>query len=453
MTTALRDNFSRIPKGRTSRNGLYAIAEYISQPFGFLLAAPYLLRHMGAAQFGIWVLASTAVNSGNTVSSGFGDAAVKYVAMHRGRSDHDGIASIVRGMISINLAMSGLLAVVLWSLAPYAVSHIAHVDGRLRIACLQSFRIGSLLLVVRSLDGVFVSTLRAFEHYSPAVRISMCSRICGLVAAVALVAYGLGVVDIMLATLAIATLAAVAQGFAVRMTAGPIVLLPSIHRETLSLVANFGCFSWLQAVSAAVFGQIDRLVVGMFLGAPTVASYALCAQAAQSVHGVVAAGFHALFPHLSCRLEDEPLADLRRTVWRAFKTNLSLAIFLGAPFILLGRPILSLWMGRGFAGQVWPALSILGCSFALFALNVTAHYTLFAMGRVRLVTVVNIVAGAAMFLLMLMLTPRFGMVGTACARLICGPITCILYYPLYRTMRGAAPSLAVPSTLAALERI
>ena len=453
MTNTLRDNFSGIPRRRVSLNALYAIAEYVSQPFGFLLAAPYLLRHMGAAQFGIWVLASTAVNSGNTISSGFGDAAVKYVATYRGRNDRDGIARIVRTMISINLAMSGLLAVFLWSLAPYTVSHIAHVDDGLRTACLQSFRIGSLLLVVRSLDGVFVSTLRAFEHYSPAVLISMCSRICVLLAAIAAVARGLGVVDIMLATLAIATLAAVAQGFAVRMTAGPIILLPSMHRETLSLIANFGCFSWLQAVSAAVFGQIDRLVVGMFLGAPAVASYALCAQAAQSVHGVVAAGFHVLFPHLSSRLEGEPLADLRRTVWLAFKTNLALAILLGAPFILLGRPILSLWMGRGFAGQVWPVLSILSCSFALFALNVTAHYTLLAMGRARLVTVVNIVAGAAMFLLMLLLTPRFGMLGTACARLICGPITCILYYPLYQMIRGSSSNLVAPSALGALERI
>jgi O-antigen/teichoic acid export membrane protein len=160
-----------------------------------------------------------------------------------------------------------------------------------------------------------------------------------------------------------------------------------------------------------------------------------------------------LFPHLSSRLEGEPLADLRRTVWLAFKTNLALAILLGAPFILLGRPILSLWIGRGFAGQVWPVLSILSCAFALFALNVTAHYTLLAMGRARLVTVVNIVAGAAMFLLMLLLTPRFGMLGTACARLICGPITCILYYPLYQMIRGSSSNLVAPSALGALERI
>ena len=154
---------------------------------------------------------------------------------------------------------------------------------------------------------------------------------------------------------------------------------------------------------------------------------------------------------MSSRFEAEPLADLRHTVWIAFKTNLLLATLLGAPIILLSRPILSLWMGPGFARQAWPILSILGAGFALFALNVTAHYALLAVGRVRLVTVLNLAAGAVMLLLMLVFTPRFGMVGTACARLITGPITCILYYPLYKIMRGKSAERAESSPLVAWE--
>lgn len=436
---------------QTMLNGMHAIAEYVSQPLGMLLAAPYLLRHLGASQFGVWILASAAVYSGNIVSSGFGDAAVKYVAMYRGRNDSTSIARIVRGMISINLTLSSLFAAALWLLAPYAVAHIAHIESNLQTACLQSFRIGSLLLVIRSIDSVFVSTLRAYERYSPAVRISIYSRVATLIAAIALVARGFSVVEIMLATLCISILAAIAQGFAVRAVAGHILLLPSLHRETLRLIADFGCFSWLQAVSSAAFGQADRLVIGIFLGAPAVAVYALCAQAAQTIHGIVAAGFHALFPHLSSRLESEPLTSLRHIVWVAFKTNLALAALLGLPTIFFSRPILSLWMGPDFARQAWPILSILGGAFALFALNVTPHYAMLAIGQVRLVTFINLVAGASMLLLMLFLTPRLGAVGTASARLICGPITCLLYIKLHKMMRSKSSPAVEPPALAAWE--
>jgi O-antigen/teichoic acid export membrane protein len=432
-------------------NGLYSMAEYISQPLGMLLAAPYLLRHLGASQFGVWVLASATVNGGNLLSSGFGDAAVKYGAMYRGRNDSSGLARIVRGMLSINLALSSLLALVFWLVAPDAVEHIAHIKPGLRNACLQSFRIGSLLLVIRSIDSVFVSSLRACQRYGAAVRISICSRVGSLVAAIILVAYGFGVVEIMLATLCIAALGVIAQGLALRAIAGNILLLPSLDRGPLAMIAEFGCFSWLQAVASVVFSQADRLIIGLFLGAPAVAYYALCAQAAQTIHGIVAAGFHSLFPHLSARSELEAPAELRHTIWKAFQMNLALATFLGLPIILFSRGILSLWMGPAFAHQAWPILSILACSYSLFALNVTAHYALLAMGRVKLVTALNLAAGAAMLLLMLLFTPRFGVVGTACARLVTGPVTCALYYPLYKLMRARSAGHPEASVIAAWE--
>jgi O-antigen/teichoic acid export membrane protein len=429
-------------------NGAFGIAEYVSQPLGLLLAAPYLLRHMGAAQFGVWVLASAAVNSGNVLSSGFGDAAVKYVSMYRGRRDMEGVARVVRGMLSINLALSGLLAGVLWVVSPLAAAHVPHLDGGLRAACTQSFRIGSLLLVVRSLDGVFANAMRAFERYSPPVRISVGFRVGTLVAAVVLVAYGYGVVEIMLATLGMAACAAVAQGLALRVVVGRFALAPSFHRETLRLIAGFGAFSWLQALSAAVLGQADRLVIGFFLGAPAVAVYGLCAQAAQTIHGIVAAGFHVLFPHLSSRMEAEPLTELRRTVWRALRMNALLAVALAVPMAVLSRPTLTVWMGAPFARQGWPVLSILALGFGLFAMNVTAHYALLALGRVRLVTALNVVAGTAMLLLLLALTPKFGLVGAACARLVAGPITCALYLPLRRALRSGAAERVNGSALA-----
>ena len=86
-------------------------------------------------------------------------------------------------------------------------------------------------------------------------------------------------------------------------------------------------------------------------------------------------------------------------------------------------------------------------------MNVTAHYALLALGRVRLITYLNLAAGAATLLVMLLLTPRFGVVGTACARFITGPVTCILYLPLYRRMSGNSTERSEPSTLVVLENI
>jgi O-antigen/teichoic acid export membrane protein len=69
-------------------------------------------------------------------------------------------------------------------------------------------------------------------------------------------------------------------------------------------------------------------------------------------------------------------------------------------------------------------------SSALLGLNVTATYALLALGRVRMVTGFNLASGAIMLLLMLYLTPRFGIKGIAFARLSYALISLLLYIPL-----------------------
>src|SRR5205814_1429839 len=173
-------------QGRNWANAFYGVADYLVLPIGMLLAAPFLLRHLGTAQYGVWVLAGAAVSSGGIVSGSFGDAVIKYVGDCRGRSDWPGVTRIVRNMISINLTLSGILAIMLWNLAPYVTHHVVKADLELQTICLRSLRIGSGLLLIRSIESVFISTLRAFETYGSTVRISIGSRAAMLVSAIAL---------------------------------------------------------------------------------------------------------------------------------------------------------------------------------------------------------------------------------------------------------------------------
>jgi O-antigen/teichoic acid export membrane protein len=413
-------------------NAFYGVADYLALPLGMLLAAPYLIRHLGTAQYGVWILASATVSSGGIVSGSFGDAAIKYVGDCRGRGDWLGITRIVGSMISINLMLSGTLAVALWYLAPYATRHIVKLDSELQTICLQSLRIGCALLLMRSIEGVFVCTLRAFETYGPTVRISICSRTAILASAVLLTGYGHNVVEIMLATLLIASLGTAAQALALKNKIGKFSPLPSWHRKTVFEIAAFGSFSWLQAISSVAFSHADRFVVGFFMGAPAVAYYGLCVQAAQPIHGLTSSGLHFLFPHLSTRLPVAPLSEIRRKVAIAFKSNVALVIALSLPLVVFGSRILTVWVGPAFAQQPPLMFPTIVSSYALLGINVTAHYALLAAGHVRVVTYLNLLAGIAMLFLMALLIPRHGLQGAALARLVYGPITCLAYLNLYK---------------------
>jgi O-antigen/teichoic acid export membrane protein len=74
------------------------------------------------------------------------------------------------------------------------------------------------------------------------------------------------------------------------------------------------------------------------------------------------------------------------------------------------------------------------------SLNVTAHYALLALGEVRLVSWVNVLAALVMLLAMAVLAPRWGIQGAATARLLYGPVTFILYFYLYKIFVHAEPA-------------
>ena len=434
---------TNITKGWKYANVFYGVADYLAIPIGMLFAAPFLLRHLGTAQYGVWILASAAVSSGGLISGGFGDAVIKYVAECRGRRDWQGIVRIVRSIISINLLLSGILAIALWFIAPYVTRHIVKDDPGLQILCVRALRIGSGLLLVKSIESVFSSTLRAFETYGSTVQIAICARTAILASAIAITQRGGNVVGIMVVTLLISTSAMLAQALALRRKVENFSVMPSWHQKTVSDVASFGMFSWLQALAGVAFSQADRFFVGFFMGAPAIAYYGLCVQAAQPIHGLVASAMHVLFPHLSARYPVAPIGEIRRKVAFAIKVNFTLVCALSLPLIVFGKYVISMWIGK-LVGQLPPLMfPIVVCSFALLGMNVTAHYSLLAVGQVRLITYLNLCAGVAMLLFMAILIPTHGLQGAAQARLIYGPVTCLAYFQVYKIIWRSEPQTFV----------
>jgi O-antigen/teichoic acid export membrane protein len=183
-----------------------------------------------------------------------------------------------------------------------------------------------------------------------------------------------------------------------------------------------------------VFGQVDRLLLGVSLGAVTVASYALCVQLAQPVFGLTASCLHFLFPYLSGRVGSISASELNRKVRKAFTCNLLLVSLGTAVLLTMGVRVLRAWAGEAIAQAAAPVFPLIVIGSALLGLSVTGTYALLALGRVRTVAWFSIGGGASMLLLMWWLLPRSGVHGLALARLCYGSFSLLLYLPLLRNL-------------------
>jgi O-antigen/teichoic acid export membrane protein len=402
---------------KSAGNAIYNVAEYIAQPLSMLAAAPFLVHKLGLSQYGVWMLVSTILGSMGTLSAGFGDAAVKYVSAYRGQNNPAGVERTIRATLTINTFLGGLFGLLVWAGAPYAVDCLFKIEPEFHAACLRAIRISAVILAIRSIESVFVGALRAFERYGPPVKLNVFLRTIVVVSAVALAAQGRGVTAIMLATLYWSALIAVLQAAAARRVAGLRNPFPTFEKQALAEVFRFGCYSWLQALAGVVFTYADRFLIAAMLGTAPLAIYVLCVQAAQPIHGLAAAAFNFVFPHISSRQEAGEIAGPRRVFRLASLISLALSLVLALPLIVFGKPLLTFWMGKQVAGEGRLALALLAVAYALMALNVVPHYTLLAFGRVRFIAGLNFGSGILLVLLMAVLVPAFGLVGAALGRI------------------------------------
>jgi O-antigen/teichoic acid export membrane protein len=424
--------------GRHFANAVFGVLDYAAYPVGMLAVAPLILRNLGVAQYGVWTVATAAVSMGSIIASGFGDANIQHVATERSTGDGRALMRAVRSTMGIHLLLGLAIGATAWAVAPMLASRATSANPELLTSCAWSLRVAGILMFIRAIESVCISTQRAFERYGDAVRISVLSRLVSLVLAALLSAVTSSVVWIMAATAGLTAIGAWAQVIELKKMLRVDSQAPSFDSQATRALVRFGIFSWLLAVCGVVFSQADRLIGGTSLGAAAVVTYALCAQLAQPIYGVAASGLHFLFPYLAGRQASAPVAVLRRAVLRAFAVNLAMVLAGTLVLIFWGGAIIHAWVGRNIAAESKTILPIVVLSSAALGLSVTGSYTMLALRRVQSVAWLNVAGGAVMLLVIAWLLPRYGIGAIATGRLLYGFITLLIYLPLALELRSGS---------------
>jgi O-antigen/teichoic acid export membrane protein len=435
---------------RQIANSIYGLLDYAAYPFGMLALAPIVLRHLGAAQYGVWAVATAIVSFASIVASGFGDANIQQVATRRGIGGQAPLLRAVRASMGIHLVLGIAMGLLLWGCAPFLANRLSLADVTLQQACLSCIRTAGVITVIRAIETVCISTQRAFERYGAAVRISIAGRLLSLAAAAVLAAFTKDVVNIMAATATFAALGLLAQLIRLRQLLNYQSLAPSFDPTATGELIRFGIFTWLLSATGVMFSQADRLIAGASMGATAVVSYALCAQMSQPVYGLTAAGLHFVFPYFARERANASPAALRKTLLVTFLMNV-LLVFAGAGLLLVfSDRILHLLATDAIARACAPLLPSVLAGSALLALGVSGTYAMLALGRVRPVTLINL-AGAIVLLLVIAFFLRgFGVMAIVSARLAFALISLLVYVPLLHELRigafrreGLAPHVTV----------
>ena len=431
-------------------NATYGVLDYVSYPVSMLLVAPIVLRRLGAAEYGLWILCASLISAGGILASGFCDAAMQRIARLRGIGKADMAADTVRSLFAINLTSGLLFSLLVWFAAPIAADHMAtyHI-GPYRVSsvteCVYSLRMSGVWIVLRALESVGVIAHRAFEEYRVSVRISIATRLVTLASAALLATFGCRVPAIVVATGAALALGVLLQFHGLRTHLGPVSLRPSFDPRELRQLIRPGMFMWCQSACGVVFGQLDRILLAVSFGAAALAPYALCVQFAAPIFGLSASGLHFLYPLIARKAPNASGEALQQLVARSFACNLLIVAVPSVVLLAFGRMAIHMWSGSAIKEQSLFILPGVVLGTALWALGVTGTYAMQALGQFRTVALLSISGRVcALFLLVYLLRHR-GIEGVVLARVFYGATALLVYVPLLRWLWLSKPARTAPA--------
>ncbi|MBZ5591975.1 MAG: oligosaccharide flippase family protein [Acidobacteriia bacterium] len=367
-----------------TRNVVHGVIGFLVPTMVVAASYPVLVHRLGAAAFGVYLLALSLSGTVMLLDLGFCAATLKFVAEDLAAGRTKAAADVIVTSLAA-YAVLGVVGGASVALAAPSLAGLFQMDVRMAAVAVPTFRLAALQFTAFLPAMVFVSVAKAFGQFDRSALYASLLSIATYGGAVVAVLAGAGLVGAMAAT-ALANFAAVfaigtggvhlCQARGIRLSRGR----PAAFRRML----GFGWVLTVNSVAGFLLYQIQRYVAGVALGPVAVTVIQTAAVVPSKMHAAVNAATEVMFPFSSASRDR---TRLRQVYLRMLGGSAIVALAGFAALAALARPLLVLWLGAPLAASVSPLLPIFALGYFFLALSPAPFHLVNGIGRPGLNTV------------------------------------------------------------------
>lgn len=212
----------------------------------------------------------------------------------------------------------------------------------------------------------------------------------------------------------------------------------AIHRTAFRL-STLGFRYYAITLASTFNGQLDSMLATIWLSASQIGLYAV-ASSAVTVVGMLSGSFAAVFFPMSAG--DEPAVVVRRTM-AALRRGVLLFLLIEGGLVLLARPVLHLMYGERYLGA-WPAVLALAPEAICIACLGVLYSGCYVLREFAIPSWGEVVGALTGFLLLVLLIPRWGIVGAGTAGSLSYALDLITVLGLWIRRHGLSWGALVP---------
>jgi O-antigen/teichoic acid export membrane protein len=393
-----------------------------------LWLTPYLLRHLGSHDYGLWLLGAQVLVYLALMDLGIVQLVPRDVAIAAGRANGD--SSELRTIVGQTARL------VLWQVPPVAVI------GSLVVVFLPAewaplrWPLATVIVafVVTFPLRMFNAVLQGLQDLAFLGSVQLAAWAAGAAVTIAGVAGGLGLYSLSAGWVTTQVVSAVV-GWRRLATAHGHVLPSRLPRLTLAAAQQqltTGGWISINQIAQVLLGGTDLVVVGKLLGPEAVVPYACTGKLLTMLANQPQMFMQMALPALSelrTAASRDHLFDVARSMAQVM---LLLSGAIVTVVLAVNAPFVVWWVGETrFAGMGLTALLLLG--MLLRHMNSTLVYTLFCFGHERRLAVTSVADGLVGLVVMLVLVPKLGLYGA-----VLGSLTSLALVSLPLNLRALA---------------
>lgn len=349
---------------------------------GFFIT-PFLVRELGATQYGIWALLGSTIAYLQLLDLGFSTALAKYVAQYTAQHRDAELSELCGTVFAVYLALAGAAGVFIWWFAPHFPT-LFNVPVDEATVATQAFLLVGLNFMILLPTSLFNAVLVGYQRIDSLNWVNVFAQATSAGLTVVLLLQGYGLLAVAMVSIFTTLLLASGRLYYVRKFAARLSLAPQQFRWDLARsMFSFSSAIFLVQVSALILFQMDNIILGLFYPIAIITPYAVTYKLANFVRVLTVPISSVLFPayaELDGRMD---ASRLERLYLEGTRVTALTAGLLVTFLLFAGTDVLVLWVGNEYA-EMRIVLGILALFFGLHAIARVSSVLLISLGQARL---------------------------------------------------------------------
>ena len=413
---------------QTFRNIGYNIVGYIWPMVFALFVTPIIIFRLGVKDYGIYLFVTTFISLLGLLDLGLGAAVVKYMANYLGKNDSIGAQRLIHASnyLSIIISTTGLIAALFIAFfGPKLLpSQFASYEAYSNL-----FVLAGLIFFFNSIDFTYTVLLSALQRFDIANKIGVISLTLTSLITLVVVLFGGSVASILIIQLISTILVGIITFFEVKKILPYATLKFVWDSYEIKRCYSFGLVTTINSVANTALTTLDRLIIPFFVGPSNLTYYSVPGNVTSKIPGVANTLSGIIFPMTSSLDGSTDSIRINLLYVRSFRLITPVAASLTVTAIAFAHQSLQYWLNAEFANHSTNILIILAFTNFILALLGPLSNFLLGLGKLKFLTTMSIIMGVINAVLLIILLPKYGIVGAAWAYLISlVPIFYMFYY-------------------------